>query len=260
MSTLEALWLGIVQGLTEFFPVSSSGHLVVFQQLLGVDAEGGLVFEIAVHVATLGAILVYYWRRVWSLATGVLRLEAASLDYAGKLVVGTLPAVAVGLFAKDWIARQFENPALVGFALLATGFIVLSTRWTAPAATRMAPTWSMAFWVGCAQALAILPGISRSGSTVAMALALGLAPTLAAEFSFLLGIVAISGAAVLMLPDLAAAEPAVVSAVLVGGAAALLSGLAALWLFVRMLRSGSFQYFAVWAWLSGALFLGWLWL
>lgn len=260
MSTLEALLLGIVQGLTEFFPVSSSGHLVVFQRLLGIDLEGGLVFEIAVHVATLGAILVYYRSRVFELARGVLRFDAPSVDYAGKLAVGTVPAVAVGLFGKDFIERQFANPALVGFALIVTGFIVLSTRWTAPKATLMAPTWSMALWVGCAQALAILPGISRSGSTVAVALALGLAPALAAEFSFLLGIIAITGAAVLMLPDLSAAEPAMVSAILVGAVAALLSGLAALWLFVRMLRSGSFQYFALWAWASGALFLGWLWL
>jgi len=259
LSTLEALILGIVQGLTEFFPVSSSGHLVVFQALLGVDVEGGLVFEIAVHVATLGAILVYYRRRILELIRGVLSLDPVALDYAGKLALGTVPAVAVGLFGKDFIEAQFANRALVGFALIATGFIVLSTRWTAPRATLSAPTWTMALWVGCAQALAILPGISRSGSTVAMALALGLAPALAAEFSFLLGVVAITGAAVLMLPDLSAAEPAVVSAVAVGSVAALVSGLAALTLFVRMLRSGSFQYFALWAWAAGALFLGWLW-
>jgi len=260
MSAIEALVLGLVQGLTEFFPVSSSGHLVVVESLLGVHAEGGLVFEIAVHVATLVAILVYYRRRIAVLTVGVLTGDRPALEYAGKLVVGTLPAVLVGLLGKDFIERQFANPALVGFALLVTGCFVYSTRWTARAATLGTPTWAMALAVGCAQAVAILPGISRSGSTVAAGLALGLAPGPAAEFSFLLGIVAIAGAAVLMLPDLSAASPAMLGSVLVGSVAALTSGLAALWLFVRMLRSGTFQYFALWAWGAGAAFLAWLWL
>lgn len=250
--------LGLVQGLTEFFPVSSSGHLVMVQSLLGVRAEGGLVFEIAVHVATLAAILVYYRRRIGGLVVGVLAGDRPSLDYAGKLIVGTLPAVAFGLLGKDFVERQFANPALVGVALLVTGFVVFSTRWTAGTATLGAPTWAMALLIGCAQAFAILPGISRSGSTVSAALALGLAPGPAAEFSFLLGIVAIAGAAVLMLPDLSAASPEVLGAVAVGSGAALVSGLAALWLFVRMLRSGTFQWFAVWAWGAGLAFLGWL--
>lgn len=257
MSALEALWLGIVQGLTEFFPVSSSGHLVIFQDLLGIDPEGGLVFEIAVHVATLVAIVIYYRARITALGVGVFGLDRSAIRYVFKLALGTVPAVLVGLFAKDFVEHQFENPNLVAVALIVTGFIVASTRWTAPRATQTDPSWSMALWIGCAQALAILPGISRSGSTVAIALALGLAPAVAAEFSFLLGIIAIAGAAVLMLPDLTSAAPAVLSAVWIGSLAALVSGLVALTLFVRMLRSGSFQYFAIWAWLTGGLFLAW---
>jgi undecaprenyl-diphosphatase len=258
VSGLEALALGLVQGLTEFFPVSSSGHLVMVQDLLGVRAEGGLVFEIAVHVATLVAILVYYRRRIGGLAVGVLTGDRPSVEYAGKLALGTLPAVVFGLLGKDFVERQFANPALVGGALLVTGCVVFSTRWTSRTATLGTPTWSMALLIGCAQALAILPGISRSGSTVAAALALGVAPGPAAEYSFLLGIVAIAGAAVLMLPDLSSASPEFLGAVWIGSAAALLSGLGALTLFVRMLRSGTFQWFAIWAWGAGAAFLVWI--
>ena len=258
MTALEAILLGIVQGLTEFFPVSSSGHLVVFQSLLGIDLAGGLVFEIAVHVATLGAIVIFYRRRLIELFLGAIRLDGSALDYVGKLAVGTLPAVAFALVGMDFIEQQFQSPWLVGFALLVTGCIVASTRWTAARATHPVPSWAMAAWIGCAQAVAILPGISRSGSTVAMALAVGLAPLAAAEFSFLLGIIAIAGAAVLMLPDLAGAPSGVLGSLLIGSAAALVAGLAALGLFVRMLRAGSFAWFALWAWGAGALFLAWL--
>lgn len=256
MSTLEALWLGIIQGLTEFFPVSSSGHLVIFQALLGIESKG-LLFEVAVHVATLVAILIFYRRRIGALLIGALRLQEDALRYAGKLAVGTLPAVAVGLAAKDFIADQFSAPPVVGGLLLVTGAIVWTTRGTRNNGAADEPTWVGALLVGIAQAFAILPGISRSGSTVAAALALGVAPAAAAEFSFLLGVIAISGAAVLILPDLRGAAPEQISAVGLGVGAALVSGILALWLFVRMLRANSFHYFAWWAWLAGAAFLAW---
>lgn len=258
MTELQALWLGIVQGLTEFFPVSSSGHLVVFQALLGLRSDGDLLFEIAVHVATLVAILIYYRQRVGELIVGFFRRDAAALTYVGMLAVATLPALAAALVGKDFIERQFDDPFVTGVALLVTGGVVYTTRFTASQARLTAPTWSMALLIGCAQACAIMPGISRSGSTVAAALALGLAPAVAAEFSFLLGTIAISGAAVLMVPDLVAASAGELQAVAIGSVAALVSGLAALWLFVRMLATGTFHYFAIWAWLAGASFLIWL--
>lgn len=256
MSTLEALWLGIIQGLTEFFPVSSSGHLVLFQSMLGIEVEG-LAFEVAVHVATLVAILLFYRRRIAQLVAGSVRLQPEALRYGGKLAVGTLPAVAVGLTAKDFIADQFSAPAVVGVLLIVTGGIVWTTRATRDTGQADEPTWVGAVLIGVAQAFAILPGISRSGSTVAAALALGVAPEAAAEFSFLLGIIAITGAAVLILPDLADAEPGQLWAVGLGMATALVSGVLAIWLFVRMLRANTFHYFAWWAWLAGAGFLAW---
>lgn len=258
MTSIEALLLGVVQGLTEFFPVSSSGHLAMIQTLLGVHGEGGLVFEIAVHAATLVAIVIFYRRRIGALITGALRGEAEALVYGAKLAVGTVPAVLVGLTAKDAIEEAFASPALVAVCLLVTGSLLLTTKWTTARAHGYTPTFSMALAIGCAQAFAILPGISRSGTTVAIALALGLAPAAAAEFSFLLGVIAIAGASVLMLPDVAGADPNMISTVAVGSVAALVSGIAAISLFVRMLDRQLFYVFAYYAWAVGGLFLFWV--
>jgi len=263
MSHAEALWMGIVQGLTEFFPVSSSGHLVIFRSLFGIEEGGGLLFEISVHVATLLAIAIFYRQRIRELIVGVLTRQSEAIHFTAMLAIGTLPAVVVGLSARDFIERQFANPVATGFALLVTGAILWTTRgsvrrWQARGESPPLD-WRIARLVGCGQALAILPGISRSGTTVAVALALGLAPVAAAEFSFLLGIIAIAGAAVLMLPDLALASPDALANLAYGGAAALLAGLAAIWAFVRLLEGGRFYLFAGYAWLVGGLFLVWNW-
>ncbi len=258
MSWLEALWLGIVQGLTEFLPVSSSGHLVVFQTLLGAGGHAGLVFEIALHVATLIAIAVFYRQRIANLIVGVVTREGASWRYVGKLALGTLPAVAVGLFLKDWVEAHFHSPVVSGLGLLLTGGILWTTRSTLSRAHDSEPGWGVALLIGCAQAFAIWPGVSRSGTTVATALALGLRAEKAAEFSFLLGIIAIAGAAVLTVPDLEGASAEALSALAVGSGAALVSGVAAIWLFIRLLRARVFHVFAYYTWAAGLAFLAWL--
>ena len=259
MNSLEAIWLGIVQGLTEFFPVSSSGHLVIFQTLLGISRGEGLLFEIAVHVATLVAIVFYYRQRVGDLIRGTLAREAASLIYVGQLGLATLPAVAVGLFARDAVERLFDRPAWVALALAVTGVLLWTTRWTSPRARAVRPTWIMALGVGCAQAFAIVPGISRSGATVVAALAFGLMPLAAAEFSFLLGSIAIAGAAVLMLPEVAAASPEQLGDLTLGSLSALVSGMLAIWIFVRMLERQVFHLFAWYAWAMASAFGLYLW-
>ncbi len=257
MDLVEAAILGIVQGLTEFFPVSSSGHLAIFQALFGGRESGGLLFEVAVHVATLLAIMFFYRVRIAALVRGLIGRDREAIVYCGKLAFATLPAVAVGLTAKDAVEDQFSNLLFVGLALLATGVIVFSTCSTAPRAGLPGPGWGTAFLIGMAQALAILPGISRSGSTVAMALALGVAPLAAAEFSFLLGVIAITGAAVLMIPEIGEASAGTFRAMAVGGATSLLSGLLALWLFVRMLDRSLFHHWAWYCWIVGGAVLAW---
>lgn len=250
-SALDGVLLGVVQGLTEFLPVSSSGHLVIAQELLGSAPASGILFEVCLHLATLVAIVLFYRRRVAGLSLGVLQGEGAAWRYVGKLALATLPAIVVALFARGLIEQQFDSLRAVGACLLLTGCIVWSTRYTAAGEGMAEPGWSAALLIGFAQALAILPGVSRSGATVAAGMALGLKPLAAAEFSFLLGIIAIAGAGVLMLPELGALSGSAIEAILAGGLAALVSGLLALWAFVWLLRSQRFHLFAWYAWLVG---------
>lgn len=256
MESLVAAFLGLIQGVTEFLPVSSSGHLVLAEQLLGAGGDG-ILFEVAVHVATLVAVVVFYRRRILALANGVLGGSPEALRYGAKLALATLPAVVLVLFARDFLVSLYDDPLAVGMALLVTGAMLITTRRTLVGAHDPEPGFGAAFWIGCAQALAIMPGISRSGATVCAALALGVAPAAAAEFSFLMAVIAILGALVLELPDLQGASSAAWSAIGIGGLVALVSGLASLWLFVRLLRTQSFHRFAYYAWAVGGLVILW---
>lgn len=197
---LEILLLAFVQGLTEFLPVSSSGHLVLMQSLLGAHA-GDLFLDVVLHVGTLGSIMIAYRRELLRLA----RLDAPARRYVLALLVGTAPAVLVGLFLKDLIETAFQSPVYAGAGLLITGSLLLTTRLITARAEAPGP-WqpaavplAKALVIGCAQAVAICPGISRSGSTIAASLWLKLARAEAARFSFLLAIPAIAGALVLHL-------------------------------------------------------------
>lgn len=258
MDLVNAIILGIVQGLTEFLPVSSSGHLVMAQTLLGVTPGGGIVFEVAVHVATLIAIVIFYFKRIMALTVGAFTGQGEAWRYIGKLALATLPAIVVALLARDLIEQQFNSPYMVGMLLIVTGFIVWTTRYTITKGSALEPSWRDALIIGCAQAFAILPGITRSGTTVAVAMALGMTPLAAAEFSFLMGVIAMAGAAVLLLPELTSASPELMTSILAGGAAALVSGLLALVAFVWLLKSQRFYVFAWYAWAAGAAFLLWL--
>ena len=258
MSTLDAIWLGIVQGLSEFLPVSSSGHLVIFQELLGGRFQNGLIFEVMLHVATMFAIIIVYRKRILSLLRATVAAERQAWIYVGKLCAATIPAVVVGLGFKDLVQAQFQTPIVSGICLLLTGAILWTTRTTIPRASRDEPSWRDAFLIGCAQAFAILPGISRSGTTVAVALALGIRAEKAAEFSFLMGIIAITGAAVLMLPELDTISADAGVAIGLGAVAALVSGVLAIWLFLQLLRGQKFHFFSYYTWFAGCGFLIWL--
>lgn len=303
MTWWEAVVLGVVQGLTEFFPVSSSGHLVMSQHLLGLTIPG-IGFEVVVHVATLISVLTVYRARVWKLCRGCVGLEEDSAwPYVLKLALATLPAVIVGLPFEDWFEARFDDPAFAGTMLLVTGMLVWSSRWVretrVPRWTELAPlagaalaavffgrvlgfvavaaalaaiftlsrlttrrdwhaepTWGGALMMGIAQACAILPGISRSGSTVITGLWRRIDPVAAAEFSFLMSIPAILGAAVLALPDLAA-EGSTVSAVplALGFVSAAVAGVLAIRWFVSLLAKQNFHVFAYYCWIAGTLFL-----
>lgn len=253
MSVIEAIVLGVVQGLTEFLPVSSSGHLVLGQALLGIDLPG-VTYEVVVHLATLCAVLWVYRARVLGLLAGALRGERASWTYIGLLLLASVPAGLAGVLARDWFESAFGSPLIAALMLLVTGFIVYSVRFTADRAAEPVPGPGQALWVGIAQAAAILPGISRSGATVAMGTWRGIEAVAAAEFSFLMSVPAILGAGLLQLGE--AGGNGVEGQVLVAGfVAALVAGVSAIRLFVKMLSSGVFHRFAWYCWAVGAAYL-----
>jgi undecaprenyl-diphosphatase len=255
MSLLQAIVLGVVQGLTEFLPVSSSGHLVLFQRLFGLR-EGVLTFDIALHLATLAAVLAVFREDV----AAILKKPFGKLT--GLIVVGTVPAVVVGLAFKDLFENLFESGESLGVEFLFTAAVLW---WVESVRTRHKrldrTTAADALWVGTAQAVAILPAVSRSGLTIAGALFRGLDREWAARFSFLLSVPAILGAAVLDLPDAARAVRSSgglgVSPVglALGMAAALVFGWIAIRWMLAVLRRGSLRGFAVYVAAVGVLVL-----
>ena len=255
MNVWEAILLGALQGVTEFFPVSSSGHLVVGQKLLGLEVPG-VQFEVAVHVATLFSVLVIYRSRLFDLLVGALRKDRDAWRYVGLLAVATLPAAIVGVLLRDRIEVLFESPFVPATAFLVTGTILWSTRRLLGRKDSKKPGWSVALLIGLAQAFALVPGISRSGTTVAMALWLGLAAEEAAAFSFLMAIPAIAGAAFLQMPDVASQGLTLPGTVLVAGSiVAGITGILAIKGFVAVLERRAFHRFAIYCWALGAVFL-----
>ena len=257
MTTWEALLLGFVQGATEFLPVSSSGHLVITQALLGLDLPG-ILFEVAVHVATLVSILLVYRDRVSELAVGALRRDEASWRYIGFIVLATIPAGLLGVLAKDQIEALFDDPYTPGIALLVTGIVLWSSRGALARSRDEQPTARIALLIGCAQAFALIPGISRSGMTVVAALWLGLEAREAAAFSFLMAVPAVGGAAVLQLADLEGAMALSSTVLWAGAIAAGITGVLAIRTFVAMLARKSFHFFAPYCWAVGAAYLAYL--
>jgi undecaprenyl-diphosphatase len=304
MTWYEAILLGIIQGLTEFFPVSSSGHLVLGQAVLGLEIPG-IVFDVVVHVATLLSVIVVYRGKVGWLLTGMTRKgEESSWPYLLKLAAATVPAVIVGFAFRDWFEARFADPVFAATMILVTGSIVWSTRWalgtkrfgapelvpilvaggfalyagtilpfvgvsallallmtaaraTAPREiTLKEPTWSGAILMGIGQSVAIFPGITRSGSTVITGLWRRIDPVTAAEFSFLMSIPAILGAAVLQVPDALRTELAVpLSALVAGFIAAAASGIVAIRFFVTLLKRQNFYVFAIYCWVVAGVYL-----
>jgi undecaprenyl-diphosphatase len=257
MSVWDAVVLGIVQGATEFLPVSSSGHLVIAETLLHVRSPG-ILLEVVVHVGTLVSVLVVYWSRMTELAVGVVRWEAEAVRYAGKLLVASIPAGLVGVFAARPIEALFDNPLVPGVGLLVTGGVLWSSRGVSRSAGASRPGWTAALLIGLAQAFAIVPGISRSGSTVVAAMWLGVEAREAAAFSFLMAVIAIAGAAVLQLPQAQGVATGAVEALVVGGLVSAVTGVLAIRGFLAMLSHRSFHLFAPYCWAIGAGFIAYL--
>ena len=266
MTTIQAIVLGVIQGLTEFLPVSSSGHLVLFSQIFSIQ-QSSLIFEVMVHVGTLFAVVVAFRREVWLLIRSFFTLlrrpgEAKGLikeDPGCRLlvaiIVGTLPAVVVALVLKEQVEYLFSSSLFVGFMLMVTGTILFVTeRYTVTSKKAEQISLRDAVLIGAGQAVAILPGISRSGTTIAVGLFRGLDRESAARFSFLLAIPAILGGLVVSLGDLFSGTAEMGLGVLGAGfIAAALTGYLAIYFLLDLVRKGRLVLFSYYTWIVGAL-------
>ncbi|MCM2374958.1 undecaprenyl-diphosphate phosphatase [Rhodopirellula sp. ICT_H3.1] len=240
---IRVLILAVVQGIAEFLPISSSGHLVILDDLLGGLGESATLV-IILHAGTLGSILVVYWRRILKLLTSDRRV-------IGLLVVGTLPAVVIGLTIKRGFPWLTESPILASAMLIITGVLLILLGKLKPSEGEYTGmSWLGAFVVGCFQAVAILPGISRSGSTIVGGRLMGLSNEDSVTFSFLLAIPAILGATTLAIKDLLdgteAASDLPITTLLIGAACAFVVGIFALKWLIRWSREARLHWFSYW--------------
>ena len=263
MTTVTAFWLGLVQGLTEFFPVSSSGHLVLLQHFFGIR-EPQLAFDVIVHLGTAVAVIAFTWRELGEILASLVKLprwliggklaqaqDERGLRLLGLLVLGSIPAGLAGIFLQDQFRALFGAPIVVSVLLLVTGLILLGADKAQQGDKQLAEVRAGdSFLVGLAQAGAILPGISRSGSTIAAGLKLGLSREAAAKFSFLLSLPAIGGAALLELGDLG--QSAISRGSLaVGFVTSALAGYFAIRYLVALLQRGKLRGFAYYCFAVG---------
>ena len=266
MEPIEAILLGIIQGLTEFLPISSSGHLVLAQNLLGLK-EPELLFDICVHVGTLVAVIAVFQRDIRQILQTLVRLpilvrtaggfrDLVATDETVRLItliaIGSLPTAALGLLFKEMVAEIFSSVLLVGIMLITTGCLLWFTRRINAAGRQISGlTLKDALLIGLFQGLAILPGVSRSGATISMALYAGVDRDLAGRFSFLLSIPAILGALVLSLDTSMASNTISPGTIAFGTLSAALIGYLALKLLLRLVKKGRLYRFAPYCWLVG---------
>jgi undecaprenyl-diphosphatase len=251
MTPLTAAILGLVQGLTEFLPVSSSGHLVLAGAILGVP-EGSLSFDIVLHLGSLTAVLAIYSRDISELLSGIFARRREDLALAGFLVLGSVPAGLAGFLLADRIESLFNSPPVVSAMLLFTGCVLFATRFVR-AGQRQDPAPLGSLVIGLFQAIALVPGISRSGMTISAGLFAGVRRERAARFSFLLSVPAILGAALLDLTGSAGIGSLDFPVAAVGFVVSSITGYFALRLLIRFLVAGRFHFFGWYCWIVGGL-------
>ena len=255
MALLKAIVLGIVQGLSEFLPISSSGHLVIVEHILHFT-EGGLAFEVFVHFGTLLAVVWVFRKDLINMILAVpdmFRLKQSSLGEKRRsyalmdiyIIIGSIPAAVIGLLFEDYIEKIFESHVLALSMLFVTGLIVWSSRFTKEKRDSM--NGLQALLIGFAQAFAIIPGISRSGSTIVTGLWIGIKRDFAARFSFILSIPVILGATMIKLKDLLANPPAQseIDHLIVASLAALISGYFAIIWLLNVIRKQKLEWFGI---------------
>jgi len=252
----QVLILAVVQGVSEFLPISSSGHIVIIAALLASDSESKFDvtdLNIILHLGTLGSIVIVYFKRI----LGLLREDRHLI---GLLAVATIPAIAIGLPLKAFGKDLLTNPLLAGFMLIVTGVVLIATTFMQKQSNDSSPiSYKKALIIGFAQGVAILPGLSRSGFTIAAAMAQRIEPKTAATFSFLMAIPVIAGGGLLEIVDLLsdATATTAVSSLILGGVVSLVVGVFSLLWLLRWLERGRFYWFAYWCIPMGIAVIVW---
>ena len=249
MTLLQAIFLGFIQGLSEFLPISSSGHLAIAQYYMTDFHQPGVLFDVLLHVGTTVAVM----------ATSPFRRDEEAAVYRRLLlllIAASVPTAIIGLTFKDFFEGLFENMLVVGSMLLVSGVLLfLAERFRRQGRKEEALTLSDALVVGVVQGLAIIPGISRSGSTIATLLFKGVDGETAARFSFLMALPAVFGAALLSLRDLSAVPAGSLPLYLAGAGIAFITGLLSIHFLMAIIRRRRLFYFAIYCWLIGSLVL-----
>lgn len=260
MNWWQAILLGIVQGLTEFLPVSSSGHLMIFRELLGVDAEGFLDFTVLVHLGTVISTLFVFWGAIWALLKGFFKFKYNDeTDYICKILVSMIPVMIVGFFFKDFVSSLFgESLTVVAIALLVTALLLFFSDiasgprgWVGNNTHRNGISYLQAFLVGVGQAFAVIPGLSRSGTTIATGLMAGVKRENMAQFSFLMVLVPIIGEQFLDVVKSVSETGQFFSGevsgicLLLGFLAAFVSGLFACKVMIALVKKARLSWFAI---------------
>lgn len=256
MDTLQAILLGIVQGITEFLPVSSSGHLQIAKELLGVELENNITFDVTLHAATVLSTIVVLWQELWRLIKGCFsRRFTEEQAYVLKVILSMIPAGVVGVLFADQIEAFFSSLWFVGLMLLLTSAL-LSFAYYAKPRQKSEISYRDAFIIGIAQAAATMPGLSRSGSTIATGLLLGNEKSSVAHFSFIMVIPVILGK---MLLDILSGEMAAIAvpteALVSGFLAAFISGALACKFMIEIVKRGKLIWFALYCAIVGLICL-----
>ncbi len=257
MEWYEAIILGLVQGLTEFLPVSSSGHLVIGREILGVEESGDLVFEVAVHAATVLSTIVVFRHQIWNLLKGLFKFKYNDeTDYILKICVSMIPVFIIGVFFKSYVEGLFGSIFVVGVALVMTAVLLFfsdmasNPRRPSPPAKTEESRNGISYWqalaVGIGQAFAVVPGLSRSGTTISVGLICGVRRDVMAQFSFLMVLVPILGEAFLQCVggEMTGSSLGLLP-VLLGFAAAFVSGLFACKVMIALVKKAKLTWFAL---------------
>lgn len=262
MTVFQALVLGLVQGLSEFLPISSSAHLSLFPWLFGWESPG-LAFDISLHVGTLAAVIIYFrreWRDLvaaWFSLVRKRRIETVAERRAAFLIIATIPAGLAGLLLEEYAETVFRAPVITALALIVLGIILWAVdRWVPHRRSLDEMRWTDALLIGISQCLALVPGVSRSGSTITMGRALGFDRQGAAVFSFLMSMPIITAAAILKVPE-AIAQSGFSAPLVAGILSSAVSGWVAITVLLRFVSTNDYRVFAIYRLVLGAVVL-WL--